>query len=174
MGHNIPFPFRWILSSRFENMEIYTYSHRLENAWPRILKCWMIRILTMNTCTKSSITCEQKALIPTSLNSSRLTNSICEIRVGLFKKCNFYSKWTFNILPFKIVGDSWSISFWFSKILWDPCAFYCSFISKISLYLLSKRLRPLSFDPVNLASLLSSLLFFWEVLHPQHFHNNKL
>ena len=154
-------------------MKIDACSYWLENTWPRTLKSWGIRIRTMDTCNNSlRIFVNRKVLIFTSLNSSGMTNSMCEIRLCLFKITR-RSLWSIfstslvlsssnticiegassNILLFRIIGDAWNTSLWFSKISLDPSIFDCSLISKITLDYLSKTSFIWSHESCTLAML---------------------
>ena len=140
---------------------------QLEKTRPQILKSWRIRIRNIDTCTNSLIIfLKGRALFFTSLNSLGMTNSMCEIRLDLFEITRG-SLWSIfstsltlwssnaiciasassNLLLSRIIGDAWSTSLWFSKFHW-------------TLDLLGFSQRPLTFDHINLASLLK----LWNML----------
>ena len=113
-----------------------------------------------------SICVNRKALIFTSLNSPRMTNSICKIKLCLFKIMR-RSLWfifsTLLILRYSNAicmasASSNILLFWFSEISWDTWTFDHSLISKITLDYLSKTSIIWSHESCILAMLLDMSL----------------
>ena len=113
-----------------------------------------------------SICVNRKVLIFTSLNSPRMTNSICKIRLRLFKIMRRSLLYIFSTLLIlrssnaicMASASSNILLFWFSEISWDTWTFDCSLISKITLDYLSKTSIIWSHKSCILAMLLNMCL----------------